>query len=92
MRGVCRLIVLTITVDIVNQTVGGQLPRLTTIIDITDMNESTNDADTKIVLPIICPGCGNEINLAVDFSLLSPTTPADDSAAIAEDFHESEEA
>lgn len=36
------------------------------------MNESTNDADTKIVLPIICPGCGNEINLAVDFTLLAP--------------------
>lgn len=42
------------------------------------MNDtSANPGDTEFVLPIVCPHCSKEINLAMGFTLLPPEKQED---------------
>jgi len=36
------------------------------------MNEDSSQGKTELVLPIVCPHCSNELNLAMLFALLPP--------------------
>lgn len=51
----------------------------------------SNPDNTEFVLPIVCPHCSKEINLAMIFALLAPDAAVPPLPKVPKDIHEPEE-